>query len=64
MVVVTGVFVVPVVLVCWLTVVVVWGMGLVVLVVLDKHEVSDSGMIKLRIPNLVVVFISQVYSSA
>jgi hypothetical protein len=63
-VVVTGVFVVPVVLVCWLTVVVVWGMGLVVLVVLDKHEVSDSGMIKLRIPNLVVVFISQVYSSA
>ena len=64
MVVVTGVFVVAVVLVCWLTVVVVWGMGLVVLVVLDKHEVSDSGMIKLRIPNLVVVFISQVYSSA
>lgn len=63
MVVVTGVFVVAVVLVCWLTVVVVWGMGLVVRVVLEKHEVSDSGMIKLRIPNLVVVFINQLYSS-
>jgi hypothetical protein len=63
-VVVTGVFLVTVLLVCCVTVVMVWGAGFVVRVVLQKHEVSDSGMIKLRIPNMLVLFISQLYSSA
>ena len=55
MVVVTGVFFVAVVLVCCVTVVMLWGAGFVVRVVLQKHEVSDRMMIKLRIPIVVVV---------
>ena len=54
-VVVTGVFFVAVVLVCCVTVVMLWGAGFVVRVVLQKHEVSDRVMIKLKIPIVVVV---------
>lgn len=57
-VVVTGVFLVTVLLVCCVTVVMVWGAGFVVRVVLQKHEVSDRVVIKLRIPIVVVVFVT------
>jgi len=56
-VVVTGVLVVAVLLVCCVTVVMVWGAGFVVRVVLQKQDVSDRVMIKLEIPILVVVLI-------
>ena len=52
-----------VLLVCCVTVVVVWGVGLVTLVVLsEKHDVSSRVIIKLGIPIIMVVFIGQPYS--
>ena len=53
-----------VVLDCWVTVVVVCGVGFVVLVVLsEKHDVSDRAMIMLQVPMREVVFIDPHYSS-
>ena len=52
-----------VLLVCWVTVVVVWGVGFPVLVVLtDKHDVSDKMSIKELMPIMSVGFIRELYS--